>query len=615
MTRIYQAATGSKFVPTVLSSIGMELLRAEWKDRVPSVETTEMVGQQQHTEEVWNDKTAQFNTKKFKPYIEQIHWHIDFATECYHGGRSEQLWFGPSFEDDWSDYDLTSAYPIAMATIGKPDRGAIFPTTELSDLTMEAFGFACVDFRFPEGTRYPTLPIRSPHGIIFPLAGRSYCSTPEIRLALDLGCEMQVRHGVVIPQNLDDKVFFPFIKDSIRRRREAKAAKSDVEEKFWKEVTNSCYGKTAQGLREKRVFGLRTKKSERIGPSAISNPFYAAHITSFVRAAIGEIMNSLPANRMVFSVTTDGFTTNATAAEMEEAKTGPIMKLYRKTVLELTGKDESVSEKHAVKQLLGWRMRGQATLKPGDATDDKRIVLAKAGVRPPMEFKEPEEQNDYMLDLFFKRTPEMKSDIDVKTTMSDMIMHGADLVAKMTSKRLSMEYDFKRCPNAVGLAAVTLAKSGESYEQIAFSTKPWRDVTEFKMVRAMWEDYRRGEKVCMKTIEHFSDFAEFFERMKSLPDGSEKYLRRKDRTGLQRLRRDICRAYKHGGRLSQGAPTLGTRICRDSELDQYAKPRHQNGGRRRRKRQANGLQTAHLATNQGGFEGPARAEGHLSRSR
>jgi hypothetical protein len=98
----------------------------------------------------------------------------------------------------------------------------------------------------------------------------------------------------------------------------------------------------------------------------------------------------------------------------------------------------------------------------------------------------------------------------------------------------------------VGLAAVTLAKSGESYEHIAFSTKPWRDVTEFKMVRAMWEDYRRGEKVCMKTIEHFSDFAEFFERMKSLPDGSEKYLRRKDKTGLQRLRRDICRAYKHG---------------------------------------------------------------------
>jgi hypothetical protein len=559
VTRIYQRATGRKFVPTVLSSIGMELLQAEWKARVPSVETTEMVGQELHSEEVWNDKTAQFNTKKFKPYIEQIHWHIDFATECYHGGRSEQLWFGPSFEDDWSDYDLTSAYPIAMATIGKPDWGSIFPTTDLSTFSMDAFGFACVDFRFPEGTRYPTLPIRSPHGIIFPLAGRSYCSTPEIHLALDLGCEMQVRHGVVIPQDLNSKVFFPFIKDSIRRRREAKESGSDVGEKFWKEVSNSCYGKTAQGLREKRVFGLRTKRNERIGPSAISNPFYAAYITSFVRAAIGELMNSLPTNRMVFSVTTDGFTTNATAAEMEDAKTGPIMKLYRETVLALTGKDEAVSEKHAVKQLLGWRMRGQATLKPGDATDDKRIVLAKAGVRPPMEYKTPEEQNDYMVDLFFRRTPEMRSDIEVFTTMSDMIMHGADLVRKMTSKRLSMEYDFKRCPSAVGLAEVTLAKSGKIYEHIAFNTKPWRDVTEFKMVRAMWEDYRRGEKVCMTTIKHFSDFAEFFEMMKSLPDGSQKYLRRKDKTGLQRLRRDICRAYKHGEAGFPKEPQLSAR--------------------------------------------------------
>ena len=112
------------------------------------------------------------------------------------------------------------------------------------------------------------------------------------------------------------------------------------------------------------------------------------------------------------------------------AKLGPVMQVYRRAVIDLTGKDEAVSEKHAVKQLLGWRTRGQATLKPGDATDSKSIVLAKAGVRPPMEYREVDEQNDYMIKLFFERTPTTMVDIEVHTTMSDMIMHGADLVSK-----------------------------------------------------------------------------------------------------------------------------------------------------------------------------------------
>jgi hypothetical protein len=423
-----------------------------------------------------------------------------------------------------------------------PDWQSAYPTTDLTELLLGRFAFACVDYRYPDATRYPTLPVRSQNGIIFSLRGRSYCCAPEIQVALDLGCEITVRHAIVIPHNPDERVFFPFIKESIRRRREAG---SDIEKAFWKEVTNSCYGKTAQGLRQKRVFGLRTKKSEKIGPSAITNPFYAAHITSFVRAAVGEIMNRLPADKMVFSVTTDGFITNATAAEMQVAQEGPVMQLYRQTVRGLTGKEEAVSKKHSVKRLLGWRMRGQATLKPGDATDNSRFVLAKAGVRAPIEYREVEEQNDYMLKLFLERTSSTRMDIEVHTTMADMIKHGADLVSKKSSKSLSMDYDFKRRPHSVGISAITL-KSGQKFDHIAFSTGPWRDVAEFKMVRATWEQYRRAEKVCLKSIEDYRRFAEFFEMMLSLPSGSKKYLRRSDKSGLQRLQRDLCRAFKHG---------------------------------------------------------------------
>ena len=559
VTRIYQEATGATFVPSLLSSIGMKLLQDEWRSREPAVDPVSIVGREKHQEVVWNDKTAQFNTRSSRPYVEEIHWYADFATECYHGGRNEQLWFGPTFEDMWSDYDLTSAYPTAMATIGRPDWENVYSTTDIADLTFDSFGFACVDFSFPDETRYPTLPVRSANGIIFPLSGRSCCATPEIQLALALGCELRVRQAVIIPQNLEDRVFFPFIKDSIRRRREAS---SPIEKAFWKEVTNSCYGKAAQGLRDKRVFGLRTKKSEKIGPSAITNPFYAAYITSFVRAAVGEIMNRMPSNKMVFSVTTDGLITNASHEEMDAAKLGPIMGQYRQTVLDLTGSDETVTEKHAVKQLLGWRTRGQATIKPGDSADDTRFVLAKAGVRPPAVYREVEEQNDYMLKTFFERTPKTTIDIEVHTTMADMIKYGADLVSKKSSKRASMEYDFKRCPNSVAMASVKLS-NGTQVEHIAFSTKPWRDIAEFKMVRSMWEDYWRGEEVCLKTAEVFKNFAEFFELMKSLPDGSQKYIRREDKAGLARLRRDLCRAFKQGAAGFPKQPEISAREFAD----------------------------------------------------
>lgn len=542
VTRIYQQATGASFVPSQLSTIGVKILQDDWRSRVPGVDPVEIVGRETHREVIWNDKTSQLITKSYNPFIEELDWWAAFATECYQGGRNEQLWFGPTFEDTWSDYDLKSAYPTAMATIGRPDWKNVYATNDETAFKLETFGFACVDFRFPDDTRYPTLPVRSANGIIFPLSGRSYCAAPEIQLAKNLGCDMTIRHGVVIPQDLDDRVFFPFIKGSIERRNKAE---SPIEKEFWKEVTNSCYGKTAQGLRKKRVFDLRTEKTERIGPSAITNPFYAAHITSFVRAAVGEIMNALPANKMVFSVTTDGLNTNATDEEITKAKQGPIMRLYERTVLGLTGKKEVLTEKHSVKQLLGWRTRGQATLKPGDGAEGTRYVLAKAGVRPSMEYREVDEQNDYMLKLFFGRTPKTMIDIEVHTTMADMIKHGADLVAKKSSKRASMEYDFKRCPKAVAMSAVTLP-DGTAAEHVAFSTKPWRDISEFKMVRGMWESYWRSEGVCLKNVSVFADFAEFFEMMKSLQDGSKKYFRKADRYGLQRLRRDLSRAYKQG---------------------------------------------------------------------
>jgi hypothetical protein len=98
------------------------------------------------------------------------------------------------------------------------------------------------------------------------------------------------------------------------------------------------------GAARQTDFNLVKKRGERIVESDISNPFFAAQITSLVRAVVGEIMNSIPQNRMVFSVTTDGFITNVTDDEMKAAQTGPFARRFGETRLALTD-DPTVLEK------------------------------------------------------------------------------------------------------------------------------------------------------------------------------------------------------------------------------------------------------------------------------
>ena len=255
-------ATGSRKIPVTLTSIGVDLLLKSWKDKL-HIDRLSVLGLEKSTTDKWDQRLGHYRKVFEEVPLEECAWHLDFVTETYHGGRNEQFWFGPAYDADWTDYDLSSAYPTAMSLIGMPHWKDLHNSTKPDDYGATALGFACVDFKFPDTVRYPVLPIRTQNGLVFPLEGRSYCAAPEIIAALQLGADITIRHGVVVPTDGEVLIFGDFIRDCLKKRSEY--PKKSLDALFWKEISNSTYGKTAQGFCVKR--GSLTCGKKQLDPS------------------------------------------------------------------------------------------------------------------------------------------------------------------------------------------------------------------------------------------------------------------------------------------------------------------------------------------------------------
>ncbi len=535
----YKEITGKDKVPITLTSIGLDQLLIEWD--AMGLDKNTVLGKESVIERVFNKKLGYFFNHKVDVDLDEVSRGIFRATESYHGGRNEQFWFGPSFEDAWTDFDLSSAYPTAMALIGLPDWRSLYTSTELEEFTPTTLGYALIDFDFPTHTRYPCIPVRTDGGLIFPLTGkRVSCCAPEIAVAKKLGAKITIHDGVIVPHDTSQRVFGTFIKNCLDRR--ITAGKNTLRGLFWKEISNSTYGKTAQGLRKKRVYDLRDRNMKILEASRITNPFFAAFITSFTRALLGEIINAIPDQKMVFSCTTDGFLSNISDLEMMSACSGELAQIFSKERQNLTGSLVVLEKKHAIRCPLGWRTRGQATLMPGELSNDPNeknfhIVLAKGGIFTPPEFEEVTDQNDEIVRLFFERTPDTVIRVEAKTGIREMVEHDADFVEKYFDKRLNMEFDWKRRP--------ALARWSDRYQHLSFHTTPWYSVDQYSQMRSFWEEYGKGNPVCIKTLDDFDRFTQYVETRSLIQSDAAKYMRKVD-GDVARLRQQVCAAYKQG---------------------------------------------------------------------
>jgi hypothetical protein len=121
------------------------------------------------------------------------------------------------------------------------------------------------------------------------------------------------------------------------------------------------------------------------------------------------------------------------------------------------------------------------------------------------------------------------------TGIRDIIEFDADLVEKELTRRLSMEFDWKRKPLKL--------TTDPHYNHISFSTQPWKSIDEFQMIREQWDDYTNVERKCLKTEADYEQWAIYVDSRFKVDKKDRAYMKSKD-PDLKRLRQSLCAARK-----------------------------------------------------------------------
>ncbi|KQO66326.1 hypothetical protein ASF22_20520 [Methylobacterium sp. Leaf87] len=475
---------GLKRLPSSLAGFAIAIARQEIQRTGLSMEQAFSFETVKQT--IYSSVTGKFRTSVERQSVFSRQVFDELAALGYHGGRGEAYSFGPTANGVFYDLDLPGAYTTAMCLLKPLDYANAYMSQRLVDYEPDVMGVAQVRFAFPPGTRHPSLPVRSDSGLLFPLEGVSVCTASEIAAARNQGAQLEILLGVIIPWQSNVPIFESFTRRIQTQRQQA--GKDSLKGLLLKEIGNSLYGKTAQGVQIKRAFNPRLGRMDTMPPSVITSPWFAAFVSGFVRALLGEILAGVPENRTVVSATTDGFLTDATREEL--CLDRALCRIFREVRERLfpnedgrpLGPEDILVEKHRVAQPVLMRTRGVFTgaFLPGCPDP----VLAKAGVKP----NAPRDQhNDYMLRLFLNRVPGQQHVQTSLISLQEQWHTESDLVEVKKNPRLNLEYDFKRRP----VQAVERAVQGRMH--LAFDSVPWRNVAEAREAIVRFKSWSRGQ--------------------------------------------------------------------------------------------------------------------------
>jgi hypothetical protein len=477
-------------IPSTLTSLGISFVKKVWKENGYNSDVINGIDAERRCVPNIKKQKYDFYIDR-KTRTEMYEYFNSLATDCYHGGRNEQFLFGAGEPGVWTDYDLASAYPTGMSRIGMPDWDKGEVSKDLDVLLQHDLVVARVDFKHPSRIRFPVMPVKHEGSVVFPREGVSCCCGPELIVAKKLGVELKITLGFAVPTDNQKRPYFDYITYCIENRN--KYEKKTVFNSLWKELANGMYGKLAQGLTKRSGYSIRRSRYEELPISAITNPYFASYTTSFCRAALGEILNSLPSSVSVCSCTTDGFLSNASEKDIEQATKGRICQEYFETGKLLRDDLKGPLEiKGRIAQPLGWRTRGQATLK---RLPDEKVILAKSSFKPEMEDKD--DQNDWIIKEFENRHYGKSYKIPTFVGVRSMMELEADLFNKMGYKKLSMDFDWKR---DVDLSTLTTRKV-ISKDLVYFETQPWKTIKHYEEAKKLWKEFSETNDCILGTPE------------------------------------------------------------------------------------------------------------------
>lgn len=487
----------------------------------------------------WDNTSGVAYTQKKRIPKHARRWLEPFLADVFVGGHNQCFVYGPTDRRRFYDPDLSGAYLTALAYLFVLDYDAVRWTTNVDDFIGHVAGFALVEFEFPEEVAYPCLPVSTEdRGLLFPRSGLSLCTAPEIELAKAMGAtKLIIKHGLIIPWMARDAVFSRSAAVPGKHRSKAKEvpdsetpmsglletgtqvfppehygdegyrlfesfaifirdmrspyARKTLPFEFVKLLGNSLYGKTGQGFKRKRAFGVREMDGVIVGPSRVSEAAVAALVCGFIRAVIAEILWKLPKGATLVSATTDGFLVDCPIDQLD--LTGTMCRRFQALVDRVSPGSHMLENKHQVMQLFAGRTRLQFTV---EADGDHKTVTAKGGIKPGPDVKD---ENAFMLDLTLNRQPGQKLTYESFISMRDQLPLELDLQTETRETRINLEYDFKRRPIPSSVRMITMA--GTDHSHLAFDTEPWNTVDEALVTRLIFDAWRDDH--CLKTIEDF----------------------------------------------------------------------------------------------------------------
>lgn len=485
------------------------------------------------------DKPGYLEVSSLEPYDHRADLLLSAAANSYKGGFNGCTRVGWFDGEEFYDYDLQNAYPTSMCSVYDIDfRDGTDPLAYdpicKRELTLADFPspytplFAYITYEFPEGTRFPCIPISHEGSLIFPRTSQGfegvYACGPDIYLALKMGARVFCHDGYVgrirvredgTPSRSLREAVFQFVQDRVSAKHQF--GKGSIEELILKIMVNSIYGKTAQNVIQKHTWDGLHDEYKDLGMSIVTCPIHAAITTAGVRCVLIAAMTQLEElGYKVWSVTTDGFISNAPLDVLSSLDLFGFARVFKSSRLYLTnGESDSMWEaKHTMSRFLNLATRA-------NVSPDEKGVCAHGGLVTGYKADSLEDRADY-ISKAMKRTGSVPSPHTEFVNLKTMIKGNEDFHTYDCVTNINFDFDMKRKPVEASLRSVWVDTDGdyalspapvEGRQEIAcFDTVPFDSIAEYLQYRTVKENspvLRTGD-----------DWKRFFVKV-HCPDGSK----------------------------------------------------------------------------------------------